>query len=46
LAMGVESESGLREKVGGIPSFIIGDAKQPRTAVEAIAEGWEIGREI
>jgi 2,4-dienoyl-CoA reductase-like NADH-dependent reductase (Old Yellow Enzyme family)/thioredoxin reductase len=46
LAMGVKSESGLREEVGEIPSFLIGDAKQPGTAVEAIAEGWEIGRKI
>jgi 2,4-dienoyl-CoA reductase-like NADH-dependent reductase (Old Yellow Enzyme family)/thioredoxin reductase len=46
LAMGVRSENRLREEVGQIPSFLIGDAKQPRTAVEAIAEGWEIGRKI
>ncbi len=46
LAMGAKSEDGLREKIGGIPSFLIGDAKRPRTAVEAIAEGWEIGRKI
>ena len=46
LAMGVKSENRLEGKVGEIPSFVIGDAKQPRTAVEAIAEGWEIGRKI
>jgi len=46
LAMGAKSEKILSEKVSGIPVFIIGDAKHPRTAVEAIAEGWEIGRKI
>lgn len=46
LAMGARAEDGLREKMAGIPVFLIGDAKQPRTAVEAIAEGWEIGRKI
>ena len=46
LAMGAKSENALWEKIGGIPSFLIGDAKQPRTAMEAIAEGWEIGRKI
>ncbi|MFH1757551.1 MAG: FAD-dependent oxidoreductase [Pseudomonadota bacterium] len=46
LAMGAKSEKILSEKVTGIPVFIIGDAKHPRTAVEAIAEGWEIGRKI
>jgi 2,4-dienoyl-CoA reductase-like NADH-dependent reductase (Old Yellow Enzyme family)/thioredoxin reductase len=46
LAMGAKSENALREEVKGIPLFIIGDAKQPRTAMEAIAEGWEIGRKI
>jgi len=46
LAMGAKSENDLGEKVTGIPTFIIGDAKHPRTALEAMAEGWEIGRKI
>lgn len=46
LAMGAKSENALKGKIGRIPSFLIGDAKQPRTAMEAIAEGWEIGRKI
>jgi hypothetical protein len=29
-----------------IPTFVIGDAKDPRKAVQAIAEGAEIGRNI
>lgn len=46
LAMGAKSENALSEKIAGIPTLIIGDAKHPRTALEAIAEGWEIGRKI
>ncbi|MBM4332630.1 MAG: FAD-dependent oxidoreductase [Deltaproteobacteria bacterium] len=46
LAMGAKSENVLSEKIAGIPTLIIGDAKHPRTALEAIAEGWEIGRKI
>jgi len=46
LAMGAQPENGLMEHVGKIPAFIIGDAQQPRTALEAITEGWEIGRKI
>lgn len=42
----VRSENRLGERFGEIPSYLIGDAKQPRTAVEAIAEGWEVGRKI
>ena len=46
LAMGARSENALVEQIAGIPLHIIGDAKQPRSAMEAIAEGWEVGREI
>jgi uncharacterized FAD-dependent dehydrogenase len=46
LAMGARSEDTLAEKIAGLPLHIIGDAKQPRSAMEAIAEGWEVGRKI
>jgi NADPH-dependent 2,4-dienoyl-CoA reductase/sulfur reductase-like enzyme len=48
IAMGTQSNNGLSEKLKGsvIPIFIIGDAKEPRKAFEAIAEGSEIGRSI
>lgn len=46
LAMGARSENTLGEEIAGIPFHIIGDAKHPRSAMEAIAEGWEVGRKI
>ena len=48
LALGTEAENGLAEKLkgGSIQTFVIGDAQQPRSALEAIAEGSEIGRRI
>lgn len=46
LAMGAKPENGLSGKVDGIPTYIIGDAKNPRSALEAITEGWEVGRKI
>ena len=46
LAMGARSENALTEAIVGIPFHIIGDTKQPRTALEAIAEGWEVGQAI
>jgi NADPH-dependent 2,4-dienoyl-CoA reductase/sulfur reductase-like enzyme len=48
LAMGTRSFDPLSEKLKGgpVPTFVIGDAKEPRKAVEAIAEGSEIARRI
>jgi NADPH-dependent 2,4-dienoyl-CoA reductase/sulfur reductase-like enzyme len=48
LAMGTRAENLLVQELknGSTPFFIIGDAKEPRGAWEAIAEGWEIGRKI
>jgi NAD(H)-dependent 7beta-hydroxy-3-oxo-delta4-cholenoic acid oxidoreductase len=48
LAMGLESVDDLSEKIGDQVAevHVIGDAKQPRKALEAIAEGAEVGRAI
>jgi len=48
MAMGTRPETGLSQALEGlsIPLFVIGDAKKPRRALEAIAEGAEIGRQI
>jgi NADPH-dependent 2,4-dienoyl-CoA reductase/sulfur reductase-like enzyme len=48
LAVGTISNNVLGQKLqdSSIPTFVIGDAKEPRKAVEAIAEGWEIARRI
>jgi NAD(H)-dependent 7beta-hydroxy-3-oxo-delta4-cholenoic acid oxidoreductase len=48
LALGVQSVDDLSEKIGGDVAevHVIGDAKQPRRALEAIAEGAEVGRAI
>ena len=46
LAMGAVPEKTWAEHITGIPTFVIGDAKHPRNALESIAEGWEIGRKI
>jgi NADPH-dependent 2,4-dienoyl-CoA reductase/sulfur reductase-like enzyme len=48
LAMGAESADKLsgRIKDKGAEVYVIGDAKEPRKALEAIAEGAEIGRNI
>jgi NAD(H)-dependent 7beta-hydroxy-3-oxo-delta4-cholenoic acid oxidoreductase len=48
LALGVRSVDDLSEKIGGDVAevHVIGDAKQPRRALEAIAEGAEVGRAI
>jgi 2,4-dienoyl-CoA reductase (NADPH2) len=48
LAMGTVSDISLREELKdlGIQMFLIGDAKTPRNAMEAIAEGAEVGRAI
>jgi thioredoxin reductase len=48
LATGTKRNNLLMEEIKGksIPTFVIGDAKDPRKAVEAIAEGAEIGRNI
>jgi pyruvate/2-oxoglutarate dehydrogenase complex dihydrolipoamide dehydrogenase (E3) component len=46
LAMGTRPNTVLRDKLQGssIAIFVIGDAKVPRKAVDAIAEGSEVGR--
>jgi NADPH-dependent 2,4-dienoyl-CoA reductase/sulfur reductase-like enzyme len=46
LAMGAVPENTWAQPITGIPTFVIGDAKHPRNALESIAEGWEIGRKI
>jgi len=48
LATGTRPNSLLMEEIKGksIPTFVIGDAKEPRNALKAIAEGAEIGRNI
>jgi 2,4-dienoyl-CoA reductase-like NADH-dependent reductase (Old Yellow Enzyme family)/thioredoxin reductase len=48
LATGTRLNNILVEEIKGkaIPTFVIGDAKDPRKAVQAIAEGAEIGRKI
>ncbi|MCX5819632.1 MAG: FAD-dependent oxidoreductase [Deltaproteobacteria bacterium] len=48
LATGTRSNNLLMEEIKGksIPAYIVGDAKDPRNAVQAIAEGAEIGRKI
>ena len=46
LAIGAVSENTWAQRITGIPTFVIGDAKHPRNALESIAEGWEIGRKI
>lgn len=48
LATGTRSNNLLMEQIEGksIPAYIVGDAKDPRNAVEAIAEGAMIGRKI
>ena len=48
LALGVQSVDDLSEKIGDDVSevHVIGDAKQPRRVLEAIAEGAEVGRAI
>jgi 2,4-dienoyl-CoA reductase-like NADH-dependent reductase (Old Yellow Enzyme family)/thioredoxin reductase len=48
LATGTSPNRFLMDEIKGkpIPTFVIGDAKEPRKAVNAIAEGAEIGRNI
>jgi 2,4-dienoyl-CoA reductase-like NADH-dependent reductase (Old Yellow Enzyme family)/pyruvate/2-oxoglutarate dehydrogenase complex dihydrolipoamide dehydrogenase (E3) component len=48
LATGTRPNNTLMEEIKGkaIPTYVIGDAKSPRNAVQAIAEGAEIGRQI
>ena len=48
LAMGVAPVNELAEKVRGKTKemYVIGDAKQPRKALDAIAEAAEIGRKV
>jgi len=48
LATGVKSVNGLSSEIKGkVPAvYIIGDAKQPRKAIDAIAEGAAVGRQI
>lgn len=46
LAAGARSENALAQEIEAIPVHIIGDAKHPRSAMQAIAEGWEVGQKI
>jgi len=48
LAMGIKSVNDLAEKLKGKTAevYVIGDASQPRMAVDAISEGAEIARKI
>jgi 2,4-dienoyl-CoA reductase-like NADH-dependent reductase (Old Yellow Enzyme family)/thioredoxin reductase len=48
LALGTKSNDGLSVELNGSScrTFVIGDAREPRRAVEAIKEGAEIGRTI
>jgi len=48
LAMGAKSVDKLSDKIKGKVAevYVIGDAKEPRKALEAIAEGSEVGRKI
>ncbi len=48
LSMGVRSVDPLNGQTGrkGPEIYTVGDAKEPRTALEAIAEGAEVGRRI
>ena len=48
LALGYQSDASLaRELEGRVPElYVIGDAVEPRSAVEAIREGAEVGRRI
>jgi hypothetical protein len=45
LSMGTQSDVLSEElNTSSIPTLVIGDAREPRRAVEAIAEGSEIAR--
>jgi len=48
LALGAKPVNDLAEKVKGVVSevYVIGDAKDPRRAIEAIHEAYEVAREI
>lgn len=48
LATGTKPNRGLQVEIErrGVPVFVLGDAKEPRNAVHAIAEGADIGRRI
>jgi len=48
LALGAESLDEIAKQIGGkVPKvYVIGDALKPRKAIDAIAEGAKIGREI
>jgi 2,4-dienoyl-CoA reductase (NADPH2) len=48
VAMGTGSNDALAEELRGVCRMllVVGDAKEPRRALEAIAEGTEIGRTI
>jgi 2,4-dienoyl-CoA reductase-like NADH-dependent reductase (Old Yellow Enzyme family)/thioredoxin reductase len=48
LARGVESVDGLSERIRDKVTevYVIGDAKEPRHALEAVAEGAEVARQI
>ncbi len=47
VAFGLRSEDRLaRELEGKVPLWVVGDAKAPRSALEAIHEGYEVGLRI
>ncbi len=47
LACGTRSVDDLSDRIGNVPEVcVIGDAKEPRDALAAIAEGAEVGRRI
>ncbi len=48
IAVGTASHNPLEDPLrdAGMPTYVIGDAKSPRNALEAIADGAQAGREI
>lgn len=48
LAVGAKSRNGLRERIKGVVPeiYVIGDAVQPRSSLEAMHEAAEVGRKI
>jgi hypothetical protein len=45
MAVGSRAESSLAKELEGLASefYVIGDAREPRKALEAIREGFEVG---
>ncbi|HIE03468.1 MAG TPA: FAD-dependent oxidoreductase [Candidatus Latescibacteria bacterium] len=47
VAFGLVPEDGLARELGGrVPLWVVGDAREPRSALEAIHEGYEVGMEV